>query len=75
MFNQNKKPNSASSRVQNKLTQAIPFQIVEAYKNVRTSLLFSLAPASQKSIVVSSAEPDTGKSTTCSCLLYTSRCV
>ncbi len=71
MLNQNKKVPSVSSRVQNRLNQAIPFQIVEAYKNIRTSLLFSLAPASQKSIVVSSAEPDSGKSTTCSNLAIT----
>lgn len=71
MFDQNKKSSGASSRVEHKLTQSIPFRIVEAYKNVRTSLLFSLAPASQKSIVVSSAEPDTGKSTTCSNLAIT----
>lgn len=71
MFEQNKKSLGASSHVEHKLTQSIPFRIVEAYKNVRTSLLFSLAPASQKSIVVSSAEPDTGKSTTCSNLAIT----
>ena len=71
MFNRNKKTSGNTARLQNKLSQSIPFQIVEAYKNVRTSLLFSLAPASQKSIVVSSAEPDTGKSTTCSNLAIT----
>ena len=71
MFNQNKKVSGTSSRLKNKLSQSVPFQIVEAYKHVRTSLLFSLAPVSQKSIVVSSAEPDTGKSTTCSNLAIT----
>ena len=42
---------------------ASTFQIVEAYKTIRTNLLFALAPADNKVVVVSSAEPNAGKST------------
>ncbi len=42
---------------------ASTFQIVEAYKTIRTNLLFSLAPCDKKIVVVSSAEPNAGKST------------
>ena len=42
---------------------ATTFQIVEAYKTIRTNLLFSLAPGDNKVIIVSSAEPNAGKST------------
>lgn len=41
-----------------------PFQIVEAYKALRTNLLFTLATAERKSVVICSAEPHAGKSTT-----------
>lgn len=41
-----------------------PFQIVEAYKTLRTNLLFSLATAEHKSVVLCSPEPNAGKSTT-----------
>lgn len=43
---------------------AKPFQIVEAYKTLRTNLLFTLATAERKTVIVSSAEPHAGKSTT-----------
>ncbi len=42
---------------------ASTFQIVEAYKTVRTNLLFALAPCDKKTVIVSSAEPNAGKST------------
>ncbi|MBP3435778.1 MAG: CpsD/CapB family tyrosine-protein kinase [Clostridia bacterium] len=42
---------------------ASTFQIVEAYKTIRTNLLFALAPADNKVVVISSAEPNAGKST------------
>ena len=42
------------------------FEIIEAYKSLRANLLFSLANAQKKIVVVSSAEPDVGKSTTSS---------
>lgn len=53
-------------RADKMLTEDTPFPIAEAYKNIRTSLFFSLATAKSKAIVFSSAEPNTGKSTTCS---------
>ena len=42
---------------------ASTFQIVEAYKTIRTNLLFALAPCDNKVVVISSAEPNAGKST------------
>ncbi len=39
------------------------FQIVEAYKTLRTNLLFTMATSDRKSVVISSAEPHAGKST------------
>ena len=39
--------------------------VVEAYKKLRANLLFSLASASKKIVLVSSPEPNVGKSTTC----------
>ncbi len=43
----------------------IPFAISEAYKTVRTNLLFSLSSIGKKSAVISSALPKEGKSVTC----------
>lgn len=48
------------------LTSKTPFQIVEAYKAIRANLLFMLSTAAEKAVVVTSAEPSAGKSTTCS---------
>lgn len=42
---------------------ASTFQIVEAYKTIRTNLLFALAPSDNKIVTISSAEPNAGKST------------
>ena len=53
----NTKPSSGSRPI------ASTFQIVEAYKTIRTNLLFALAPSDNKIVVVSSAEPNAGKST------------
>lgn len=39
------------------------FQIAEAYRAVRTNLLFALADREERTVVVSSAEPSAGKST------------
>lgn len=50
---------------------ATTFQIVEAYKTVRTNLLFALAPHSRKIVLFSSAEPNAGKSTASSNLAIT----
>lgn len=49
-----------------RLDDDTPFPIVEAYKTVRTNLLFALAPQQSKALVMSSAMPSEGKSTTCS---------
>lgn len=48
-----------------------PFSVLEAYKSVRTNLLFSLASQQSKVVVISSALPGEGKSTTCSNLAIT----
>ncbi len=42
------------------------FRVAEAYKMIRTNLLFTLANAKSKVVVFSSAEPSAGKSTLCS---------
>lgn len=42
------------------------FEIIEAYKTLRANLLFSLANARKRIVVVSGAEPNVGKSTTSS---------
>ena len=42
---------------------ASTFQIVEAYKTIRTNLLFALGTTDNKVVVISSAEPNAGKST------------
>ena len=42
-----------------------PFSISEAYRTIRTNLMFSLAPKEKKIVVVSSSMPSEGKSTTC----------
>jgi len=60
-----------TSDVTNALTKGLSFekfQFSEAYKSVRTNLLFTLANTSNKVVVISSPEPDAGKSTTCAYL-------
>lgn len=42
----------------------VPFSVVEAYKTIRTNLLFMLAQSNRKCITISSAGPEEGKSTT-----------
>ncbi|MEF9983435.1 MAG: CpsD/CapB family tyrosine-protein kinase [Oscillospiraceae bacterium] len=49
-----------------KLNSQTPFHIAEAYKTIRTNLLFSLATQKNNIVVFSSAMPGEGKSTTCS---------
>ncbi len=44
----------------------VAFRVAEAYKLIRTNLLFTLANAKSKTVVFSSAEPSAGKSTLCS---------
>lgn len=60
------KQRDKGNRIEKRLSEKTAFPIVEAYKNIRTGLFFSLATSKQKAIVFSSAEPNTGKSTTCS---------
>ena len=59
------KKNKRFNIVLNRLGENTPFSIREAYKSIRTNLLFSLAPLGKKIIVVSSSMPNEGKSTTC----------
>lgn len=40
------------------------FRISEAYKSIRTNLLFAMSPYSDKTILITSAEPNAGKSIT-----------
>lgn len=56
----------ASRRARRKLItdENIPFNIVEGYKSIRTNIVFALGTAPRKTIVVSSASPHEGKSTT-----------
>lgn len=58
----NKKSNS--SKRATLLDNDIPFYITEAYKAMRTNVLFSLATTDKKIIAVSSSSPGEGKSTT-----------
>ena len=46
-----------------KASRRAVFQVMEAYKMIRTNLLFSLATTSSRVVVFSSAEPSAGKST------------
>ncbi len=41
------------------------FRVVEAYRQIRTNLLFSLGDNPNRVVLISSAEPSAGKSTTC----------
>lgn len=59
------KKNKRLNIVLNRLSENTPFAIREAYKSIRTNLLFSLAPLGGKTVVVSSAMPNEGKSTNC----------
>ena len=46
------------------LEKNISFNVIEGYKSMRTNILFSLSTSENKIFVVSSANPDEGKSTT-----------
>lgn len=54
------------SRAELSINKANNFQVVEAYKTVRTNLQFALSVSDRKVVLMSSAEPDAGKSTTTS---------
>lgn len=53
------------------LKEDSPFAVQEAYKTIRTNLQFALSPSENKCVVVSSALPSEGKSTTCANLALT----
>ncbi len=55
-----------NARVETRLNKTQNFQIVEAYKTIRTNLQFALSVAERKIVLISSAEPGAGKSTTSS---------
>lgn len=46
--------------------RSVAFRVAEAYKMIRTNLLFTLANEKSRVVVFSSAEPSAGKSTLCS---------
>lgn len=54
----------AINNIENKSTKKIPFAVVEAYKSIRTNLLFLLSENKNKSVVISSSTGGEGKSTT-----------
>ena len=58
------KRRSARSRRRLITDENIPFNIVEGYKSIRSNIIFALGTAPRKIIVVSSAAPHEGKSTT-----------
>lgn len=62
---------AAPDLLKQKLTDDTPFQVKEAYKTVRANLLFSLAAQKNKFVVITSASPKEGKSTTCCNLAIT----
>ncbi len=60
-----------TSPTQSSAPIASTFQIVEAYKAIRTNLLFALSTSENKVVVISSAEPNAGKSTSAANLAIT----
>ncbi|MCM1006898.1 MAG: polysaccharide biosynthesis tyrosine autokinase [Ruminococcus flavefaciens] len=46
------------------LDKNVSFNVVESYKSMRTNLLFALSTSENKTFVISSANPNEGKSTT-----------
>jgi capsular exopolysaccharide synthesis family protein len=54
-----------------KLSDSSPFQVTEAYKTLRTNLLFTLATSRNKAVIISSASPSEGKSSTCANIAIT----
>lgn len=66
-----RKKGAALNRAEMKLDKNTPFSIVEAYKALRTNLLFALAATGGKTVVVSSSSPGEGKSTTSANLAIT----
>ncbi|MBR4212210.1 MAG: CpsD/CapB family tyrosine-protein kinase [Oscillibacter sp.] len=59
-----RRPRRARPRRKLITDENIPFNIVEGYKSIRTNIVFALGTAQRKTIVISSASPHEGKSTT-----------
>ena len=55
--------NVKTPEVAEKSSNRVAFQVMEAYKMIRTNLLFSLSTQESRAMVFSSAEPSAGKST------------
>ena len=55
--------NEKTPEVVEKSNKRVAFQVMEAYKMIRTNLMFSLATKNSRAVVFSSAEPSAGKST------------
>ncbi|MBQ8164250.1 MAG: CpsD/CapB family tyrosine-protein kinase [Clostridia bacterium] len=71
LFKKEKQLHDMQLMKKNLLTEETPSQINEAYKNVRTNLQYALHPINGKVMLVSSALPGEGKSTTSSNLAVT----
>ena len=61
--NKEKTSNKQASNISSE-KNAVPFEVVESYKNVRTNLVYILSKAKKKSVVFSSSVQAEGKSTT-----------
>ncbi len=70
-FSGSKKSKKNISRNDALLSNKTPFQVTEAYKTIRTNLLYSLGATGNQVVVVSSSAPGEGKSTTCANLAVT----
>lgn len=66
-----KKKRSGSEIRKGLLNNKTPFTVKESYKAARTSMSFAVNNGAVKTIVLSSCEPDAGKSTTCANLAIT----
>lgn len=55
--------NEKTVEIAEKSSKRVAFQVMEAYKMIRTNLMFSLATKESSVVVFSSAEPSAGKST------------
>lgn len=62
--NQKQRTNMSELRRKTCLSDTMPFSVKEAYKLSRTNILFSLVEEGYKSIVITSAYPGEGKTTT-----------
>ncbi len=57
------KKHTMATRDVNITMEDTPFMVVEAYKSLRTNLLFAMSTSKRKTIVITSAQPGEGKST------------